>query len=112
MKSSSESMLVVVGVAGAFFLGSEFPRLCLSVVSVAVGVESLWWEHLSDVVSFRKPWAAFGSASSAIASAAFLFLVVGGVVKVAAKMPTRGGGGVISERSGQTPLGKTCDGHG
>lgn len=93
MKSSSESMLAVVGVAGGLFFRSEFPRRSFSVVSVVVAVDSPWWENLSDVLSFRKPWAAFGSASSAIASAAFLFRVVGGVVKVAAKVPTGGGGG-------------------
>lgn len=110
MNSSSESMLAVVDVAEGLSFGPELTGLSLSVVSVAVAVDSLLWERRSDAeVGFREPWAAFGSASSAIASAAFLFRVMGGVVNVTAKMPTRD---VISGRSGQTSLGKTCDGHG
>ena len=93
-----------MGVAEILFFGPELAGLSLSVVSVAV-VDSLLWECRSDAKGFREPWAAFGS-SSAIASAAFLFRVIGGVVKVTAKMP-----GVISGEI-QTSLGKTCDGHG
>jgi hypothetical protein len=96
-------MLAVVGVAESVFFGPELTGLSLSVISVAV-VDSLLWECRSDAEGFREPWAASGS--SAIASAAFLFRVIGGVVKVTAKMP-----GVISGEI-QTSLGKTCDGHG
>lgn len=80
----------MVGVAESLFFEPELTGLSLSVGSIAV-VDSLWWERGSDAeVDFRKPWAAFGSASSAIASAAFLFRVIGGVVNVTAKMPVRG----------------------
>lgn len=91
MNSSSESILTVVGVAESLLLLPELAVLSLSVISVAVAIDSLWWERRSDAkVDFREPWAAFGSASSAIASAAFLFRVIGGVVNVTAKMPARG----------------------
>lgn len=103
MKSSSESMLAVVGVAESLFFGPELTGLSLSRVSVAV-VDSLLWECRSDAEGFREPGAAFGS--SAIASAAFLFRVIGGVVKVTATMPGVIGGEI------QTSLGKTCNGHG
>lgn len=103
MNSSSESILAVVGVAESPLFGPELMGLSLSVGSVAVAIDSLWWNRRSDAqVDFREPWAAFGSASSAIASAAFLFRVVGGVVNVTAKMPAKGE--TISRRSGQTSL--------
>lgn len=90
MNSSSESILAVVGVAESLFFEPELTGLSLSVGSIVV-VDWLWWERGSDAeADFREPWAAFGSASSAIASAAFLFRVIGGVVNVTAKMPARG----------------------
>jgi hypothetical protein len=89
MKSSSESMLTVVDVGvprTPFFRLVKLAGLARSML-FEVGVAESALECRSEV-AVRCPWAAVGRGSlSKAASAAFLFRVLGGVMKVAAKMP-------------------------
>jgi hypothetical protein len=96
MKSSSESMLVVAGVAksypfflslslsetGAFLTDEESESSSFSTGSSLRAFPELEDERLK--VAFRVPTATGGSVAAVVvfaASAAFLFLVRGGVVK-------------------------------
>jgi hypothetical protein len=86
MKSSSDSMLAVVdaGVPSTpFFRLGKLAELARSVFSDVDVAESALRERCrSEVAAFACPWAAFGRDSlSKAASAAFLFRVLGGVMK-------------------------------